>query len=61
MNIEDKVKNKRSEEKVLETIGSEFGPNTAGLAQRMYVLREESTPLYVLKKAYIASCTVNQY
>ena len=61
MNIENKVKNNRSGEKVLETIDLEFGPNTAGLAQRMYATQEKSISLYVLKKAYILSCSVNQF
>lgn len=61
MNIENKLKNLKTGEISLETLDIEFGPNTAGLAQRMCAGGEESKPLYVLKKAYIASCTVNQF
>ncbi|MDP1695098.1 MAG: hypothetical protein Q8L34_06175 [Candidatus Woesearchaeota archaeon] len=61
MNIETKVNNKKSGEKTLETVGLEFGPNTAGLAQRMYVTRQENKQPYVLKKAYILSCGQNQF
>ena len=40
---------------------SAFGPNTAGLAQRIYVSKTEDKPLYVLRKAYISICVVNQF
>lgn len=60
MNIENKVRDNKTREK-LETLDSQFGPNTAGLAQRMYASREESTPLYFLKKAYITKCSINQF
>lgn len=38
-----------------------FGPNTAGLAQRIYLSRTEDKQLYVLRKAYINTCNVNQF
>jgi hypothetical protein len=36
------------------------GPNTAGLAQRMYNV-EALKPLYVLEKSYVLKCSVNQF
>jgi len=36
------------------------GPNTAGLAQRMYMVKDFK-PLYVMEKSYVLSCSVNQY
>jgi len=47
-------------EKKLENNKYKFGPNTAGLAQRMYI-PEADKEFYTLKKAYIPSCSVNQF
>ncbi|MDI6738021.1 MAG: hypothetical protein QME12_05925 [Nanoarchaeota archaeon] len=37
-----------------------FGPNTAGLAQRIYAKTMER-PLYVLQKANVLKCAINQF
>lgn len=45
-----------------KTVEREYilGPNTAGLAQRMYNSNERK-PLNILERNYVLSCTVNQY
>lgn len=45
-----------------KTIGQDkaFGPNTAGLAQRIYTPTEERQ-LYVLQKANVLKCAMNQF
>lgn len=37
-----------------------FGPNTAGLAQRIYA-ESAKRPLYVLQKANVLKCAINQF
>jgi len=61
MSVENKLKTSRTSGKTLESLDLSSGPNTAGLAQRAYSSREQRKLLYVLKNAYIATCTVNQY
>ncbi len=41
-------------------ISNYIGPNTAGLAQRMYKTYENKS-MKILEKNYVLSCTINQF